>query len=94
MACDHLQPQDLMALADAWLRERGIPERQWPGAIVYHGENTPDGMWGSVAMELERRRNEWIVTRLDRNREPLQADQCGLRVLIEADGRGQKAEVT
>lgn len=82
MACDHLQPQDIMSMAEEWLRERGIGRERWDGAHVYHGENTPDGMWAAVIMEFERRGDEWIVTRLDRNRQPLAADECGLRVSL------------
>ena len=55
-----------MTLAEQWLRERGIPPERWAGAQVHHAENTPEGMWGSVVMELERRGDDWIVTRLDR----------------------------
>lgn len=84
MPCDHLQPEDVMRMAESWLRERGIAGDVWPGAHVYHGENTPGGMWAAVIMEVERRGDEWIVTRLDRSREPLDADATGLRVTLES----------
>jgi hypothetical protein len=84
MPCDHLQPQDLMQKAEEWLRERGIGEERWPGTRVLHGENTPNGMWASVVMELERRGDEWVVTRLDRNRERLAEEECGLQVVVHA----------
>lgn len=79
-------------MAEAWLREHGVPPEEWSGTCVRHGENTPNGMWGSVVVELERRGDQWIVTALDRSRAPLDSDECGLRVLIKAEGRGQKAE--
>ena len=82
MPCDHLQPQDLMTMAEEWLRERAVPGERWGGVRVRHGENTPQGMWASVLMELERRDGEWIVTRLDRNREPLPESDCGLVVVV------------
>ena len=82
MACDHLQPQDIMQQAEEWLRGRGIAPERWPGIRVRHGENTPAGMWGSIVMELERRGDDWIVTRLDRNREPLDERDCGLEVVV------------
>ena len=79
MACDHKQPEDIIEMAESWLRcHKRTPE---PGMRVYHGENTPGGMWGSVVMELERQGEQWMVTRLDRNREPLPADQLGLEVV-------------
>lgn len=71
-----------MNRAEEWLRERGIAKERWPGARVHHGENTPGGMWASIVMELERRGDEWIVTRLDRNREPLDEHACGLEVVV------------
>ena len=71
-----------MTMAEEWLRDRGIDRNRWPGARVRHGENTPSGMWASVVMELERRGDEWIVTRLDRNREPLGDTECGLEVVV------------
>jgi hypothetical protein len=82
MPCDHMQPQDVMAKAEEWLGERRIERERWSGARVRHGENTPGGMWASVVMELERRGDEWIVTRLDRNREPLADSECGLEVVV------------
>ena len=82
MSCDHLQPQDVMAQAETWLQQHGIGRDRWAGARVRHGENTPEGMWASIVMELERRGDEWIVTRLDRNREPLAEHECGLQVVI------------
>lgn len=60
-------------MAEAWLRDRDIPQESWRGTHVHHGENTPGGLWASVVVELERRGEEWIVTRLDRNREPVES---------------------
>ena len=80
MACDHLQPEDIIERAETWLRENRVSN--WNGVRVRHGENTPQGMWGSVVMELERRDEHWIVTRLDRNREPLPERECGLEVVV------------
>jgi hypothetical protein len=78
--CDHLQPNDVIEKAETWLRERGIPRERWAGTTVRHGENTPGGMWASVVIEVTHREGEWIVTRLDRNREPLASDEVGLSV--------------
>jgi hypothetical protein len=72
MPCDHLGPPDIIAMAEDHLRKAGLPAERWPGTRVRHAENTPDGMWASVVIEVERRGDEWIVTRLDRNREPTQ----------------------
>ncbi len=60
-----------MAKAEAWLRERGIPDERWTGMKVRHAENTPGGPWSSVVIDIERRGGEWIVTQIDRRFEPL-----------------------
>lgn len=89
MACDHLQPADVMAKAEGWLRDRRIPRDRWEGTHVRHGENTPGGMWASVVIGLERRGDEWIVTQLDRNPEPLDERECQLEVVV-SDGLDQR----
>ena len=78
MPCDHLGPPEIITMAEKELRRRGIEEHSWPGAHVRHAENTPEGMWASVVIELERRADEWIVTRLDRNNAPV--SETGLRI--------------
>ena len=80
MSCDHKGPVEIMSMAEAWLREQGLPEERWPGITVRHAENTPGGMWASVVIDIERRGEQWIVTKLDRNREPL-SEPSGLRVV-------------
>jgi len=44
-------------------------------------ENPADGMWASIVIDIERRGEQWIVTRLDRNKEPLPPDETGFRAL-------------
>jgi hypothetical protein len=79
MACDHIGPAELIEMAEAQLREHGVaPE---PGMRFRWSENPADGMWASIVTEIERRGEQWIVTRLDRNREPLPADETGFRAL-------------
>lgn len=78
MPCDHIGPAEVIEMAENDLRARGIAGAEWGGLTYRHAENTPDGMWGSVVIEVERRGEEWVVTRLDRNREPLPPEQTGL----------------
>ena len=80
MSCDHKGPLEVMTMAEEMLRARGVAEDAWPGMKVRHAENTPGGMWASVVIDIERRGDQWIVTRLDRNKETL-AEPEGLRVL-------------
>jgi hypothetical protein len=79
MACTHIGPAELIDMAEAQLRERGA--RPEPGMRFRWSENPDDGMWASIVTEIERRGEQWIVTRLDRNREPLPADETGFRAL-------------
>ena len=40
-----------------------------------------DGYFAAVITEIERRGGEWIVTRLDRLKEPLPENETGLRAV-------------
>lgn len=55
-------------MAEADLQARGVGEHSWPGRRFRWSENLTEGMWASVVVEIERRGEQWIVTRLDRNR--------------------------
>jgi len=79
MPCDHLGAEDVIELAECRLRELGVPDDEWTGAQFRHGENLDGGMWASVVIEVERRSEGWIVTRLDRSREKLPDGETGLR---------------
>ena len=78
--CAHLGPPEIIAMAEAWLSEEGVPAERWDGVKMRHAENTPGAMWESVVIDVERRGSEWIVTKLDRNREPF-AGTTGLTML-------------
>jgi hypothetical protein len=79
MPCDHIGGPELMELAEEHLRREGVPESQWPGLRFRWSENPEDGMWASIVIEIERRDDQWIVTRLDRNKE--RVDDVGFRAL-------------
>jgi hypothetical protein len=80
MPCDHVGPAELIEMAESHLSERRI--QATPGMRFAFGENLTDGMWASVLTEIERRGEQWVVVRLDRNREPLPDEQVGLRVPV------------
>ncbi len=80
MGCEHKQPKDLMELAEAHLSEKGVPEASWDGMRFAWGENV-DTMWKSVWMEMERRGDEWIVTKIDRSETPLPPEREGFHQL-------------
>lgn len=81
MPCDHLGPPEVIAIAESHLRAQGTPNQQWQGLRIRHAENTPAGMWASVIIEIERRGEQWIVTRLDRRAEPVTDADAGLKIL-------------
>jgi len=79
MACDHVGPAELIEMAESHLRESGLAPAN--GMRFRWSENPVDGMWASIVTEIERRGDQWIVSRLDRNREPLSDDETGFRAL-------------
>ena len=69
MACDHKGGPELIEMAETHLRSHSLsPE---PGMKFRWSENVVGGMWASVIVEIERRGEQWIVTRLDRRAEPV-----------------------
>jgi hypothetical protein len=79
MPCDHIGPPELIDMAEAHLRERTMAPAT--GMRFRWSENPADGMWASIVIDIERRGEQWIVTRLDRNREPLPQEETGFRAL-------------
>jgi hypothetical protein len=82
MSCDHLGPAELIALAERYLGERNVPRERWPGARFAWRENVAEPKyWTSVVTEIERRGEDWIVTRLDRSNDAIAPHELGLHVL-------------
>jgi hypothetical protein len=79
MPCDHIGPNELIEMAEVHLREGDLAPAN--GMRFRWSENPIDGMWASIVTEIERRGEQWIVTRLDRSREPLPANETGFRAL-------------
>ena len=69
MACDHKGGPELIEMAEAYLRSSDLAPA--PGMKFRWAENIAGGMWASVIVEIERRGEQWIVTRLDRRAEPV-----------------------
>ena len=73
MPCDHKGGPELIEMAEEFLRNGGSGTRfRW-------SENLDGAMWASVIVEVERRDNAWVVTRLDRLKEPV--GETGFRAL-------------
>jgi hypothetical protein len=77
--CDHAGGPELIEMAERHLRDTSVPVGRWPGLRFRWAENLTDSMWASVVVEIERRGEQWIVTRLDRNAETVQ--ETGFRKL-------------
>lgn len=71
MPCDHVGGPELIEMAETHLRNSGVPSTAWEGLRFRWSENLTESMWASVVLEIERIDGNWIVTRLDRNREPV-----------------------
>ncbi|MDX1582731.1 MAG: hypothetical protein R3338_03950 [Thermoanaerobaculia bacterium] len=67
-------------MAEHHLREQSVPEKEWNGLRFGWGENV-DTMWKSVWLEVERRDDAWIVTKIDRNDEKLPEKRIGFHEL-------------
>lgn len=80
MACEHKQPKDLIELAESHLSSRDVPESRWDGLRFGWGENVQT-MWRSVWLEIERRGDDWVVTKIDRNEDPLPPEREGFHEL-------------
>ncbi|HEY2092066.1 MAG TPA: hypothetical protein VGJ81_09265 [Thermoanaerobaculia bacterium] len=78
MPCDHAGPQEVIAMAEELLRSHG--DAPQPGAKFRWAENH-DGFFASAITEIERRGDQWVVTRLDRGKEKLPEEEVGLRRL-------------
>ncbi|HSY50883.1 MAG TPA: hypothetical protein VLC46_18915 [Thermoanaerobaculia bacterium] len=79
MPCNHIGPVELIEMAETHLRERAVSPAD--GMRFRWSENPEDGMWASIVIDVERRGEQWIVTRLDRKKEPLPPDETGFRAL-------------
>ena len=72
MPCDHKGGPELIEMAEEHLRNTAVPPAQWPGLRFRWSENLTESMWKSVIVEVERRGEQWVVTRLDRRQEPVE----------------------
>ena len=77
MSCDHVGGPELIEMAERHLRAGG------KGTQFRYTQNLDDSMWASVCVEIERRGNQWIVTRLDRSKVTAPELDTGFKVLNE-----------
>jgi len=72
MPCEHVGGPELIEMAERYLNEAHIDTTQWPGRKFRWSENVEGGVWASVIIEVERRDDDWIVTRIDRTAERIE----------------------
>ena len=70
-------------MAETELRRRDIDHSRWPGSKFRFAQNLDEGHWASICIEVERRGDQWIITRLDRNPASLPENETGFRVIKE-----------
>jgi hypothetical protein len=82
MPCDHTGPAELIEMAERYLRERNLAPDQWNGARFAWRENVAEPKyWTSVILEVERRGNDWVVTRLDRSNDSIDEQELGFHAM-------------
>jgi hypothetical protein len=79
MPCDHIGGPELIQMAEQHLRETAVPAESWAGRRFRWAENLEGGMWASVTLEIERRGEQWVVTRIDRS--PDRLEETGFKSL-------------
>jgi hypothetical protein len=77
MPCDHIGGPELIEMAEEHLRGKGVPIMEWSGLRFRWSENLEGATWASVVIEVERLGDQWIVVRIDRNRD--RVDETGFR---------------
>jgi hypothetical protein len=82
--CDHFQPADLARLAEAYLKEKGLPPQAWEGTRFGYGAGGGSGPFKAVITEVERRQGNWVVVRLDRKKVELAEGEAGFKVVRDA----------
>ncbi|MDB5105275.1 MAG: hypothetical protein JWP91_2964 [Fibrobacteres bacterium] len=82
--CDHFQPADLARLAEEYLNGKSIPAERWEGSRFGYGAGGGSGPFKAVITEVERKKGDWVVVRLDRRKEALPDADAGFKVVRDA----------
>jgi hypothetical protein len=79
--CTHFQPADLVALAEKHLREAGISESEWDGLRFHWGGAIDSPPFRGLVVQCVRRQGNWAITKLDRRKDGVTADEMGFKQL-------------
>lgn len=77
--CEHFQPADLVALAEKHLRAAGVTEAEWEGRRFEWGGAIDTPPFKGLVLGCKRKDGAWVITRIDRRKDGVPADQVGFR---------------
>ena len=77
--CTHFQPADLIALAEADLKARGVPGDAWEGRRFHWAGPIDSPPFTGLVMECKRKGGDWVLTKLDRRKDGVTAEETGFR---------------
>lgn len=83
--CDHIGGPELIEMAERHLAERDSPDSTWNGLRFGWGEDVDSPWWKSVYIEIERRGEDWVVTRIDRSNDPIDPAKRGFVAISDPD---------
>ncbi len=75
--CVHFQPADMVALVEKHLRAAGVPETEWEGRRFHWGGNIESPPFKSLVMQCASKQGNWVMTKLDRRKDPITAEDEG-----------------
>jgi hypothetical protein len=79
--CVHFQPADMIALAENYLRTAAIAESDWEGRRFHWGGLIDAPPFKGLVMQCARKQGDWTLTKLDRRKDAIMAEDLGFREL-------------
>ena len=82
MGCDHVGPNEVIAMAEKHLGGAGVAVESWEGAVVDYKENKD--YWGAKSFHTRvvRQGGEWVTTKIDRLPEALPEEELGFHCTL------------
>ena len=77
--CMHFQPADLIEMAEKHLREAGISEPDWEGRKFHWAGPIESPPFTGLVLECKRKEGGWVLTKLDRRKNGVTAEETGFR---------------
>ncbi len=80
MPCEHFQPKDLIAKSEEYLAAQNLKLAEVEGFRFSFCENID--YWGakSILTEVCVKDGNWVITKIERNKEPVAEEQTGFKV--------------